>query len=119
MGIASIVGYSERLIRKAENGGSLSMETILNLAQALSGPTGEIRAQQLVLDILSVAREWLTAFDTLGKDMIPLIKHHMASDFVLFVLASLKLLLLLGLGEALRECSSGWTFSSLYLDGSH
>jgi DNA-binding XRE family transcriptional regulator len=80
--LAKLAGYSERLIRKAETGGCLSIETIQNIAEALVGEDGQATVQRLSLDILTVAKQWVTAFDTLGQGMVPHVKHHLATDFI-------------------------------------
>lgn len=80
--LARIAGYSERLIRKAESGGALSMESISNLAEALSRHGVPVTSQELVLDLASIAKHWLSAFDTYGREMILHVRHHLSPDFI-------------------------------------
>lgn len=80
--LARIAGYTERLIRKAEAGGTLSRESVNNLVEALARQGAQITSQQLMLDIASVANEWLDAFDRHGREMVPYVRHHLAREFV-------------------------------------
>jgi transcriptional regulator with XRE-family HTH domain len=80
--LARLVGYSERLIRKAEQGGSLSAETIQHICQALQRAGYAIAPEDLLLDIGAVAMAWLEAFDRHGRAMIPYVRHSLAEDFV-------------------------------------
>lgn len=78
--LARRAGYSERLVRKAESGGSLSMSTIRDLADALSCDGHVIKFQQLLVDYISIARAFMEAYDSHGIKMIPHCKHFLSSN---------------------------------------
>lgn len=81
--LARKAGYSERLIRKAEAGGSLSFETIADLAEALSDDQRCIAADHLLFDDhLSMAQQFVKGYDELGANMVQSYSHLFA-DHVL------------------------------------
>jgi hypothetical protein len=75
-------GYTERLIRKAEHGGSLDMSTILDLAETLSTPEYRVPLELITIDIVSIAKKWVESFDKLHRKMLPEIEAYLADDFV-------------------------------------
>lgn len=79
--LARAAGYTERLIRKAEKGGSLELATIRDLAEALSSPEHTVTVESLTLDHLAMAKQWVEAFDQLEQRMLPDIEHLLADDF--------------------------------------
>lgn len=81
--LARIAGYSERLIRKAEKGGSLNPSTITNLAIALSTPTEPVTPAQLIIDHLSITRQWVNGFNEHGRHMLEHIRSFVANEFEL------------------------------------
>lgn len=80
--LAKLSGYTERLIRKAEYGGSLDMSTILDLAETLSTPENRVSLELLTIDIVSIAKKWVESFDKLHQKMLPEIEAYLADDFV-------------------------------------
>lgn len=82
--LAKAAGYSERLVRKAEAGGSLTRQAIDHIAEALRQRGISITAQQLVMDHLEVARKWIEAWEQHERAMIPHVRDHLAED-MLFV----------------------------------
>lgn len=81
--LGKISGYSPRLIRKAEASGVLDVETVRNLAEALSSDSNPITFHQLALDNRAIAIEWMDALNEHGGNMATHIAHHLAEDFVL------------------------------------
>ena len=79
--LAKSAGYTERLIRKAEKGGTLDIATIQNLAEALSTPENVVLAESLSLDIATIARKWFETFDRLKIRMLPEIQPFLTEDF--------------------------------------
>lgn len=75
--LAERVGYSERLIRKAEAGQSISIETIDELATALSSADTKIYPEDLITCQESIARLFTEAWYTKQGDIATAIK-----DFV-------------------------------------
>ncbi|MCA9263523.1 MAG: helix-turn-helix domain-containing protein [Planctomycetales bacterium] len=80
--LANRAGYSARLIRKAESMGSVSPETIADLAAALGTPEGPVYPEDLVSDPLASAKLFIEAYDRYERDMIQHIRHLLADDFV-------------------------------------
>lgn len=80
--LAKKAGYSERLVRKAELGGTLDVATIQNLAEALSTPNDIVPAESLTLDIAAIARKWVETFDTFKIDMLSEMAPFFSEDFV-------------------------------------
>ena len=83
--LAKRAGYSDRLVRKAELGGTLDIETIRNLAEALSTTDEQITFDTLVHDPLSIAQTFVHGYDQLGREMLPAIEPYITEDFRLFV----------------------------------
>ncbi len=74
-------GYSERVIRKAEAGGSLRLQTIQDLAMAMSIDGQAVSFQDLTIDIESIARRFVECYDSLGCDMLMACSDIFAADF--------------------------------------
>jgi len=75
-------GYSERLIRKAEAGGNLAVETIADLAEALSAEGELITAASLECDFLGMAKRVVESYDNLGIAMQSCIHELLTEDFI-------------------------------------
>lgn len=75
-------GYTVRVISKAEGSNSLDLDTIRAIAQALSQSDGQVSAKQLMLDMKSIAAEFIDALDRYGAEMVPQIEHYLAPDFL-------------------------------------
>ena len=80
--LARISGYSPRLIRKAESGSAVDIETVRVLAQALSTEDMQVIQRQLTIDNLHIAKAWMDALNRDGKDMVSSIADHLSDDFV-------------------------------------
>lgn len=74
-------GYSERVIRKAEAGGSLRLQTIKDLAMTMSVDGLAISFQDLTIDLESIARRFVESYDWLGCNMLTACYDIFASDF--------------------------------------
>lgn len=94
--LAEKAGYTDRLVRKAEFGGKLDVETIRNIAEALSTLEEKVTLDLLTSDVLSIAKTFMQLFDQLGAGMVPAIEHYIAPDFVLHVTSSVESLPLQG-----------------------
>jgi|JI6StandDraft_1071083.scaffolds.fasta_scaffold78172_2 transcriptional regulator with XRE-family HTH domain len=97
--LAEKAGYSDRLVRKAEFGGKLDVDTIRNIAEALSTLNEKITLDFLTNDVLSVAKTFMQFFDERGAGMLPAINHYIAPDFVLHVTSAIESLPLDGTWE--------------------
>ena len=75
-------GYSERVIRKAEAGGSLRFQTIQDLAMTMSVNGQAVSFQDLTIDLESIARRFVESYDSLGCDMLIACSNIFADDFV-------------------------------------
>jgi transcriptional regulator with XRE-family HTH domain len=88
--LAEKAGYTDRLVRKAEFGGKLDVETIRNIAEALSTLEEKITLDLLTSDVLSIAKTFMQLFDELGAGMVPAIEHYIAPDFVMHVTSAVE-----------------------------
>lgn len=80
--LAKRAGYTERLIRKAEGGGSLSHETIETLAETLRQLGLSVTARQLCIDQLTIARKWIEDFEQHEARMIPFVRDFLSEELV-------------------------------------
>ena len=83
--LAKKAGYSDRLVRKAELGGKLDVETIRDIAEALSTPHETITLDSLIHDNLSIAKRFVQGYDSLGREMLPAIEPYITEDFLFHV----------------------------------
>ena len=74
-------GYSERVIRKAEAGGSLRLQTILDLAMTMSVQGRSVSLQDLTIDFVSIARRFVESYDWLGRKMLSACRDLFHPDF--------------------------------------
>ncbi len=74
-------GYSERVIRKAEAGGTVQLETIQDLAAAMSVDGHSIAFQDLTIDLASIAKRFVESYDSLGCNMLQACRDIFADDF--------------------------------------
>lgn len=70
MDLANRAGYSERVIRKAESGGALRLETIRDLSQSLSTPNQIVEPSHLYHSQLDLAKQFVQAYDQFGRDAL-------------------------------------------------
>jgi transcriptional regulator with XRE-family HTH domain len=83
--LANRAGYTERLIRKAESGGTLGIQTAMDIAEALSQELHALSSDDFVLarDRLAAAQRFLEAFALHGQDMVAHVKYELTNDFIL------------------------------------
>ena len=74
-------GYSERVIRKAEAGGSLRLQTIQDLASAMSVDGRAVSFLDLTIDLELIARRFVESYDSLGCGMLQACGDIFADDF--------------------------------------
>lgn len=79
--LAKLAGYSERLVRKAEAGGALDIDTIKNFAQAFSSGGSKVEMSDLCVNHVEAARLFVEAFEKHGTDMLPLIEDLVSERF--------------------------------------
>jgi transcriptional regulator with XRE-family HTH domain len=75
-------GYSVRVIRKAEAGGTLKIETLQTLCEALSITGGQVTLKDLTCDTLSIAKQVVESYDVYGVEMLKHCGHLMTNDIV-------------------------------------
>lgn len=80
--LAQRAGYSERLVRKAEAGGSLSLATIEDLADALSSEFKRVAPSDLCSSPEMLARTFVDCYDEHERLMLDYCGHLLAEDFV-------------------------------------
>ena len=83
-------GYSARLIRKAESGGSLNYETIEDLAITLSTEEVQIPADQLTCNPKEIVQHFLEAYDAHGSKCVEHFQHVFAPDIELHCSADVE-----------------------------
>lgn len=88
--LAEKAGYSDRLVRKAECGGKLDVETIRNIAEALSTLEEEVTLDLLTSDVLAIAKTFMQVFDELGDGTVPSVEYYIAPEFVLHVTCAVE-----------------------------
>ncbi|MCA9088142.1 MAG: nuclear transport factor 2 family protein [Planctomycetaceae bacterium] len=81
--LGKLAGYTDRLVRKAEKGGTLDIATVQDLAEALSMTGEPVSCRDLTLDILSIARLWMECFEELQEKMLPKVESFYAPEFEL------------------------------------
>jgi transcriptional regulator with XRE-family HTH domain len=79
--LARSAGYTERLIRKAEIGGTLDIKTVQDLAEALSTPDNAVAVASLTVDIAAIARRWMEAWAQHEAQMVSKIASYLAEGF--------------------------------------
>lgn len=80
--LARQAGYSERLVRKAEAGGALSLNTIEDLAEALSCQEHRVAAGDLCRFPEAIARKFVDAYDKHQQHMLDYCADLLAENFV-------------------------------------
>ena len=85
--LARLAGYSVRLIGKAEAGKPLSTETIEVLAEALSSAEHKISPQDLILNPISLAEDYLRAKLLYKEEAVSKINHFLSSTYRIRVVA--------------------------------
>jgi len=73
--LAKESGYCERLICKAESGGSIASATIEVLAKALSTADLKVYPEDLISDPVALSKKFIEAVHTLQRDMVKGIAH--------------------------------------------
>lgn len=82
--LAKRAGYSDRLIRKAEAGGNVCSQTIRDLADALSFPDAPVTYEDLVLDHLAMAKQFVHGYDHYGQWMLDTCLDLFHKSFVFY-----------------------------------
>lgn len=80
--LAQRSGYSERLVRKAEAGGSLSLATIEDIADALSSEYKLVAPSDLCCSPEMLARMFVDCYDEHERLMLDYCGHILSEDFV-------------------------------------
>ena len=104
--LAQRVGYSERLIRKAEGGQNVSVDTIDELATALSGGDTIIYPEDLITCQESMARRFSAAWYSRHSDIAEVIKDFVHDDTVFQILGDQRRLPFVGRYRGLGEFAS-------------
>ena len=80
--LAKEAGYSDRVIRKAEGGRSISVETIRDLAEALDGEESSVCPEDLICDPLALTQGFIAAVYQHRADVITHVRHFLADNVV-------------------------------------
>jgi transcriptional regulator with XRE-family HTH domain len=76
-------GYTARLIRKAESGGTLNYESIVDLAETFTACGTAVRAEELLFDPVSIVKEFVEAYERLGAECIQRLTHYFSPSIQL------------------------------------
>lgn len=80
--LAKQSGYCERLISKAEAGGSVAISTLEDLAQTLSTETRVVFFEELTTDPIAIAKSFTHALYKHRENFIERIRHLVTEDAV-------------------------------------
>ena len=80
--LARKAGYTERLVRKAEAGRSVSIQTLHILAQTLSESGEHVAYEDLATDNIALAWQFLRGMYLHSEKVIPMTRHFLATDCV-------------------------------------
>lgn len=83
--LAARAGFSERVIRKAEAGGSVRQTTLDVLAQALSTPQCSVSAQELCSEPLDVVQAFNNLYFRHREACLDHVRPFLADDYVLVI----------------------------------
>lgn len=92
-------GYCERVIRKAEAGGSLSINTIENLVQTFVTNNLQVTTRELIYSEDILAQRFLSSYDSLGLGMLKDAEPFLTEDFVFHIPAEQSILEIAGTYE--------------------
>lgn len=81
-------GYCERVIRKAEAGGSLSVSTIENLVQTFVANNLNVTTRELIYSEENLAQIFVKCYENYGVNMLKHCEQFLSNDFVLNIPAS-------------------------------
>jgi transcriptional regulator with XRE-family HTH domain len=77
-------GYSTRLIRKAESGGTLNYETIADIAMALTDLGSTVQVEELIFDPLAIVKEFVEGYLKTGVDSLSPMRPFLADHIALY-----------------------------------
>ena len=80
--LAKSAGYSDRLIRKAESGHSISSETVEVLAEALTTEQQKIYPEDLISHPAELAKQYIAAVYIHQADVVSKVRHFLDEDVV-------------------------------------
>jgi len=81
--LARRAGYTERLIRKAESGGALSIQTAMDIAEAFSQERHKVTIDEFVSteDRMGTAHHFLQSFSRHGLEMVEHVEQELTQNF--------------------------------------
>ena len=83
--LATVAGYSERLIRKAEAGQSISTDSIEVLAESLSCDVDEVHPEDLICDPVSLCKAYTAAVYSGNSDVVSQIRYFLDDEIVFHI----------------------------------
>jgi transcriptional regulator with XRE-family HTH domain len=81
--LAKAAGYSERLVSKAEAGKPISAATVADLAMALSTAEAPVYPEDLIVDPVQLAKQYIAAEYTPPHRVVDAIRHFLDEDVVI------------------------------------
>jgi transcriptional regulator with XRE-family HTH domain len=81
--LARRAGYTERLIRKAESGGALGIQTAMDIAEAFSQDLHKVAIDEFVStrDRMGTVHHFLQSFSLYGREMVKHVQQELTHDF--------------------------------------
>ena len=83
--LAEASGYSVRLVRKAEKGGTIRFSTLTALACALQRKGAATSAADLCTDPVEIVQAFVEAYRLHEEKMVPQIRHLLSEDLSVFI----------------------------------
>ncbi len=81
--LSAVSGYRERMLSKAENGGSILSSTIDVLAESLSTEDDPLYPEDLITDPLKLAQDYNTVFHVHQKETVKEFRDFLDDDFTI------------------------------------
>lgn len=101
--MARLSGYSERLIVKAESGGTLSVRTIEDLADVLSTGDQIVYAEDLVSDPITLAKKFIDILHVHQKEAVAAMRHFLDEEVVFHITGDVKTIPFAGTHRGIEE----------------
>ncbi|PQO33924.1 hypothetical protein C5Y97_17045 [Blastopirellula marina] len=108
--LADVSGYSDRLIRKAEAGGTLHADTIEVLALSLSTAERPVFPEDLVVSMESLVREVSQAYSQSEGQLVSKIHQYFADDIELRAAGDPRQIPFAGTWKTIDGVDAFWNF---------
>ncbi len=111
--LAEKSGYSSRLISKAESGGVIAIDTIKDIAQALSDSDVQLNYEDLVSDPIELAKEFVQSlYYHRGENSLSRVAHLIDKDAVFHINGDTKTVPFAGIHQGIEDIQT--VFQSIF-----